>query len=519
MFNQLISNIGEWNPQLFREAKGRIKQSNLAGATVASILGQVVISFFLYCIADDGRLSRPWLSVFITLTIVYGFFLLLSGVYLLIQDLAKEEKNGTLNFIRFSPQSHSKILLGKLLGVPILVYWIILLAIPLQLCTGLAAGIPLGLLLGFDLVVGLNCFFFFSLALLFGLIGYRSGVLLPWLVSAVLSLYFIIWTFITFSPYTLPLSNSFDWLSFFYPNQLLPYLVEATGVNNVRDIVVKGLHELRWYEFSLWRNPWLGITLSLANLSFCSYWVWQVLKRRFSNPGGIILNKNQSYWFSTTVMAIAFGFALQTNDTTTLLSNFYLVLFLHLLLGIMLIFSLTQSRDHLQNWARYRHQQPHQSLLQDLIFGTKSPALVALGINFLISGVIMLPGIILLFGKNSLTAILALFFQSCVLFIYALVAQLILLRRHQKREIWAKSTIISIILLLPLGLGLSGISVVNYPQLWLFVSLPIEAIKNSTFIQLMIALMGQVLVITLGATLLTRQVRQLGASETQKQLV
>lgn len=496
MFNQLVSNLGEWNPQLFREAKGRITASNLAGATVASISGQVAILF----ISHYRRLNHSWLSVFITLTIVYGFLLLLSGVYLLIQDLAKEEKNGTLNFIRFSPQPYSKILLGKLLGVPILIYWIIVLAIPLQLVTGLAARIPLGLLLGFDLVVGLNCFFFFSLALLCGLIGYRSGVLLPWLATAVLSLYFMTWTLITFSPYANSFSNSFDWLSFFYPNQLLPYLVEATGINNVRYLDVKGFYELRWYEFSLWRNPWLGITLSLANLSFCSYWVWQGLKRRFSNPEGIILNKNQSYWFSTTVMAIAFGFALQTRDSSELLLNFYLVLILHLLLGVMLIFSLTQSRDHVQNWARYRHQQPHQSLLQDLIFGAKSPALVALGINFLISGVIMLPGIILLLGENSLTAILALCFQSCVLFIYALVAQLILLRRHQKREIWAKGTIVSIILLLPL-------------------SLPIEAIKQSTSMELIISVLGQALIITLGTTLLTRQVRQLGASETQKQLV
>jgi hypothetical protein len=131
----------------------------------------------------------------------------------------------------------------------------------------------------------------------------------------------------------------------------------------------------------------------------------------------------------------------------------------------------------------------------------------------------MLPGILLLFGGNSLTAILALCFQSCVLFIYALVAQLILLRRHQKREIWAKSTIISIILLLPLGLALMGLSLSNHPELWLFVSLPINAVYQSTCMQLIISFLGQALIMTLGTTLLTRQVRQLGASETQKQLV
>jgi hypothetical protein len=44
-------------------------------------------------------------------------------------------------------------------------------------------------------------------------------------------------------------------------------------------------------------------------------------------------------------------------------------------------------------------------------------------------------------------------------------------------------------------------------------------LTQSTSIHLMISLLGQALIITLTTTLLTRQVRQLGASETQKQLV
>ncbi|RQH23304.1 hypothetical protein D5R40_27115 [Okeania hirsuta] len=48
--------------------------------------------------------------------------ILIGGVYMLVADLAKEKRLGTLNFIRLSPQSIQKILLGKLLGVPILIY-------------------------------------------------------------------------------------------------------------------------------------------------------------------------------------------------------------------------------------------------------------------------------------------------------------------------------------------------------------------------------------------------------------
>jgi ABC-type Na+ efflux pump permease subunit len=84
------------------------------------------------------------------------------GTYLLVSDLATEKNNGTLNFIRFSPQSTQSVLIGKMLGVPIALYITVLCALPLHLWAGLAGQIPLGRIVTFYGVLVAGCFLFYS---------------------------------------------------------------------------------------------------------------------------------------------------------------------------------------------------------------------------------------------------------------------------------------------------------------------------------------------------------------------
>jgi ABC-type Na+ efflux pump permease subunit len=58
--------------------------------------------------------------MFMSLSVFVLFIMLGVGTYMLISNLANEERRGTLNFIRLSPQSTLSVLGGKLLGVPIL---------------------------------------------------------------------------------------------------------------------------------------------------------------------------------------------------------------------------------------------------------------------------------------------------------------------------------------------------------------------------------------------------------------
>ena len=133
-------------------------------------------------------------NIFLSLSIIFIFTLLVGGTYALINNLAQEERRGTLNFIRLSPQSETSILIGKLLGVPILIYIITLTAVPLHLWAGYSADIAWGDILGFYAILTACCIFFYSAALLFALVGGWLSGFQPWLGSGAVLL-FLIMTF------------------------------------------------------------------------------------------------------------------------------------------------------------------------------------------------------------------------------------------------------------------------------------------------------------------------------------
>ena len=114
------------------------------------------------------------------------FALLTIGSYLLLSNLDKEQRRGTLNFIRLSPRSATNILGGQLMGAPILVYLAIALALPLQLKAGLGAGLGMPELVGFFGLVGIIGLTTYSIALLFGLISFGLGGFQAWLASGLI---------------------------------------------------------------------------------------------------------------------------------------------------------------------------------------------------------------------------------------------------------------------------------------------------------------------------------------------
>ncbi|HEY9607776.1 MAG TPA: ABC transporter permease, partial [Allocoleopsis sp.] len=173
--NQLV----EWNPQLFRELKGQLKTQNLFVAVSTSLVCQLLL--LLLGSQRGGDCTDTWYiqweGVFKALNLILPCLLLTCGVYLLMSDLGKEEHRGTLNFIRLSPQSSQSILIGKMLGVPAVLYLGIVLAVPLHGVSALAADFPLGLLLEIYLLWGVGCGLFYSSAFLMTLLyGAKNGI-------------------------------------------------------------------------------------------------------------------------------------------------------------------------------------------------------------------------------------------------------------------------------------------------------------------------------------------------------
>jgi len=606
MMVNLIDKIGDWNPQLLRELKGRLKFFNVAIAVAASLLLQLVV--FLYQLREfpddkysltstycrlrqfynqqqDGlyqqqnllsqqlnnsrqinpsdsvtitnlnlQLQRVqtelsqfqsnlrnnfcspnqidwqlwwrdhWEYTFLTFSVIFVFTLLVAGTYLLINDLAKEESRGTLNFIRLSPQSEASILTGKLLGVPSLIYLAFLVAVPLHLWAGRSANIALSYILSYYAILAASCIFFYSAALLFGLVNRWLSGFQPWLGSGAVFLFlFTTWSLAS-SSYEHSLNNSTVFLRLFSPwdttNYLFPNLFHVPNGYNVSP-----MENLQFFYLPLGKSVVTVIGFHLFNFGLCSYGLLQLLQRCFRNPQTSIFSKGQSYLLVAYCQIIMWGFTLQNFKYNHKLDEqigqnaIFLALY-NLVLLFSLIAVLSPQRQDIQDWARYRHQRvsKRQGLWQDLIWGEKSPALVAIAINLIIATIPWLVWISLSFvghNHNKMKVLLAVALSISLIMIYATLAQLILLLKTPKRSFWAIGTIGTAMFLPPIILEFFGISSSKNPNIWLFSPFPWPAIEYAGTTTIFMAFLTELSVLVLLNFQLTRQVRLAGESATK----
>jgi hypothetical protein len=494
----LLDKIGNWNPQLFREIKGRLNISNMAIASAFSLSGQLLLLMYYsaqlpvtppngnqtypiynrFCALETANPSKGcvrdawgnlainwpmwWLEIFIWLSILSVLALLVAGAYMLVSDLDKEERRGTLNFIRLSPQSAKTIFLGKIFGVPILLYLATILAVPLHLYAGLAAQIPLNEILCFYTAVAASCALFYSSAMLFGLTTSWLGGFQPWLASAtVFVVFWISW---------IPLTRAAgDLLHFLSPLAILRYqlfLVYQTDF----DSLVENLDKLQWFYLPVGTNIASGLALCLLVCGTGTYWMWQGWQRRFPNPSATVLSKRQSYLLVICSQVIFLGFALQSDPPDY--ANLICLLILNLVMFLALIAALTSDRQSLYDWARYRKEMvpSNQKLwrrypLLDLIWSDKSPAVVAIAINFLSSVIILTPWALLEKSENN--GYWGVIFCLNLILIYAAITQLFLFTKTRNQEMWAICTVGGALLLPPLILSMLLLTPEKAPILWL----------------------------------------------------
>jgi hypothetical protein len=594
----LLDRLGNWNPQLFREIKGRLKVRNVAIAVGTSLLGQVILFLFWlgqlpgentyfgdpYC-----RLSNPYLGyqqqyrqlqgqflrysgskhydpekiqqlkgsieevkgriqhlqkiqgnnlcppdaidtqlwwhdhypqIFASLSIFVLFALLVVGTYMLISDLAGEERRGTLNFIRLSPQSPRSILSGKMLGVPILLYLAVVLTIPLQLGLGMSAQIPLVEIISFWAVLVASCAFFYSGALLFGLVSSWLGGFQAWLGSG--AVLFFLWVAnnkpIDYTP--------FDWLNLFCPSVVLPYLVDRTGSKYTQFPFSHGvIQNWEWFNLPIGATGFSLVIFALLNYSLWTGWIWQALKRCFCNPNATILSKRQSYWLVGCFEAVILGFAMGEGQGYYFgwsnLTNSLLIACFNLVLFLGLIAALSPHRQPLQDWARYRRSSVstrkglwHRALVQDLILGGKSPSLIAIAINLVIAATPFFVWILLLPSDyiDKTKGLFSVAFFISLMMIYGSIFQLMLLMKTNKRSLWATATVAALNVLPPIIIVMLRIDSYENPTLWLFSTLPWVGIEQAATTTMFMALLSEWVVLVLLNLQLTRQLRRAGDS-------
>jgi ABC-type transport system involved in multi-copper enzyme maturation permease subunit len=559
MFNETIDRLGDFNAQLYRELKGKLNPRNLTITITLSLVLQGFIYLVYqnslpvllnetnryclgnfsgeidpeyydpeyykrvnFCIQDSlGHLNINWplwnLDIFTCLSIIAIFTLIIAGSYLLIADLTKEEEKGTLNFIRLSPQSAQSFFIGKILGVPILIYTLILFALPLHFITGLQANIPLFLILSFYAVLIFSCAFFYSSSLLFTLVSTELVVLKIWFGTGVLLFGLYILSLVTFNIHSL-VGNILDWSVMFYPGTVLTYLIKAT---NLGDVNVRYLHpdlwdNVTWFRLPLWRNSLTGIGFILVNYLVGIYWLGIGLTRRFYNPDSQILTKKQSYFLSTLFSLVALGFSLQlTNNSLTFFHNLTLLLTTNFLFCLILIVILSPQRQTLQDWSRYRHQSSKKtrSLLSQLIWNDQSPSTLAIVINWLIVSLISLPAIFLLSDESKKFALLlSLVIQVSLLVLFTTITQLCFMLKTKKRNFLALSGLV-FMLFFPLITGvIFQLDPTKHSLIWFFSLVPMLTMVSFPTKGFLLALFTQVVAIAFFHLQMTKKLKQLGST-------
>lgn len=517
MIPNLLLALTDWNPQLFREVKGRLKPKNIGMAIAGSVAAQSMMLLFMWmalptsvknvysryclrgnyyerqCILDPaGNLlinwQLWWFDVFAILSWVLPFLLLVGGVYQLIADLAKEERRGTLNFLRLSPQTSQSILIGKLLGVPLVLWLAAIVAVPLHLWSASVAGVTMPAVLSIYLVTLMACGFFYTVSVLYALLGKAQA----WFGAG------IVW--------------------FSYSVMLVVW--QGTGAYSAGRLY---LGPEKWYvlpinQSLLWSVLFAGMIFVLGTLVF-----WRAINRRFRNPSSTLASKRQSYFMTLGFEIFLLGFVVRDVDGEFFrpIPDLIALTVMNTVWFLALMAALTPQRQTLLDWARYRqnqdfqHQSRQRSLKWDLIRGEKSPALVAIALNLLISIAILTPWI-MSWGDTKLqaSAFLGLLFSSLFLLICAALIQSIMMMKSQKRTV-----LLAIVLGLPgvilpiLLLVLRAESNSSQAFLWFFSAFALPGLESASIGTIAFGLLAHFATLAILVTHVTHQLRQAGKSE------
>lgn len=530
MLLTLFDRIGESNPQLFREIKGRFIPRNLWVTFFCSSVAQIFLflSFSKQnCISYTGsectsfNLEISWQIIYRILNWILPILLITNGVYGLINDVAQEQRKGTLNFIRFSPQSTQSILLGKILGVPSLLYLGIALVIPLHLASGLFAGLPLSSIIGIYALWAVGCALFYNSALLYTLQNSDKmeaktlaggGGFLAFLVGLA---------------YIGTIDFAVDW----FKPKVIECLTTVPGNNNLNSCQTNGGLNWQWFFLPIGNQPVFAYGLAFMTVTIGAYWYWQAANRRFSSRHLTLISKQQSYQLVACFELWLLGFSLPelkpvvTNNDLGL--GFGLLFFLTPLVLIIVAVNLTPNYQALLDWSRYKHLEfkgEKYSLIRDLIWGEKSPAIVAVAINLLITALIWLPWMLLTLQKSwseniqSPQVVLGWLMTMNVILIYVAIAELLRLTKTPSWLIFASTGAIAIALATTTIWHLEVQNLLLVQFLLIFSPFPIVSLALGGTTITFFGLLAQLGTLSLLIWQLTGKVRKIGVSSSQSYL-
>jgi hypothetical protein len=384
--DRTINAAGEWNAQLFRELKGRLNPKNFTLILLGSFIAQALLMmmFFIrlpvdptpgnknavqdYCFNTNGICSLDnlehvivnwphwWTDILVAISWVISTILVVGGLYFLVNDLRQEETRGTLNFVRLSPQSAANVFIGKLLGVPILIYLAVVSILPLQLIAGSNS---------FGLV---NTLVFDGLWLAIAGLFYLGAMLL-----------------VTITP-VMPIGIAlFAWWLQSTVGMLMQYILSITKNREILGQTSTS-EAPTWLYLPVFGNVASAMLFAIFSCGLIAYAIWLMLCRRYLNPNDTLISKRQSYQFNVVLQVWLMGWALPLSLSTPHITNDILtgISSVQFIFAFILISTIIPRRDVLQEWCRQTDLRLQKGLSRwwpDLIWDDRSPAVVALALN------------------------------------------------------------------------------------------------------------------------------------------
>lgn len=536
MLNAGVDALGDFNPQLLREIQGRLRWRNVLLTLGTSLIGQGIFWLMLfrslnfskgYCHLLDPKQPAQncwqfgesyayvdWHQWWFT-TFGWGCWILLlfavgAGSFLLISDLSKEQRRGTLTFLNLSPQSAQTILLGKMLGVPILVYLAIAVALPFHYYSGMMAKIPMMKILTYDILVLMACSFFYSAALLFGLVGQWLNGFQAWLGSAgFLGL-------LQLSSVQSLTSTSSDWFYAFFPSSLLAYLGNFPSKYSSPFFFYRKLKPLQYVTLPIGELGSFFAVLIGMNLLLWTFWIWQALERRYQNPNASLVSKQQSYLATLcfTICHLGFGVSYKWINQGTVFS----ITFLHLLWFLLLIVFLTPQRQPFLDWARNSNTASPQAW-KSYLYHENSPIWVAILINLFIATIPVIIWAMLSGESEAYIDSLSLILTALLLLTITLFHQLLLFKSLPHRAWWMMLTLFGPVIIPTLLLAVSDLNPNDRGgELFLFTPISVLVKDSASIMAFGLACLAYMGVILLLILQLNRKLKRYGESETAKLL-
>ncbi|WP_293130632.1 hypothetical protein [Microcoleus sp. bin38.metabat.b11b12b14.051] len=401
----LIDRLGNWNPQLLRELRGRLKPQTVIAAVSFSVICQILL--LLIISPNTGSLLESrWLPVWKIITLMLPYVTFTFGSYSIVSDIGHEQKRGTLNFIRLSPSPAWQILLGKMLGVPVLLYIALGLVVPLHCFAGLRSGISPPLIASVYLMLVPGCAICYSTVTICALRGETQGLKNQQMPTALAAFGGAAIAGFYISPLYTSWNINITWR---------PLLASSEILGHQKPVVL-------WFFLPINTIGVVSHTFTLAVLGTTTFVLWRIMLRSFDKPRSSAIGKRQSYAILACVEVLALGFLLPPSladaDYAILGAIFLYVLTVILLFLLML--AICPQRQALLDWTRY-----DSPSWQNLILSDRSPMLLAVVIHLIIANVVLVPWLFWIgIGTQKLveTALLILCTTNTIL-IYATLVQ------------------------------------------------------------------------------------------------